>query len=94
MIEITESMVIGNLENAINVLNKLKRYGIYTASDDFGTGYSSLIYLRRLPVEFIKIDKSFVADADVVSESETIIRAISAMAKSLGFKPIAERVET
>ncbi|MDO8940822.1 MAG: EAL domain-containing protein [Methylicorpusculum sp.] len=94
MIEITESMVIGNLENAINVLNKLKRYSIDTASDDFGTGYSSLSYLRSLPVEFIKIDKSFVADADVVSESETIIRAISAMAKSLGFKTIAERVET
>lgn len=94
IIEITESMVIGNLEYVIRVLNELKSYGIDTAIDDFGTGYSSLSYLRRLPVEFIKIDKSFVADADVASESETIIRAISAMAKSLGLKTIAEGVET
>ncbi|MCD2452330.1 EAL domain-containing protein [Methylicorpusculum oleiharenae] len=94
IIEITESMVIGNLENAIRVLNELKGYGIDTAIDDFGTGYSSLNYLRRLPVEFIKIDKSFVADAEIVSESKTIIRAISAMAKSLGLKTIAEGVET
>jgi diguanylate cyclase (GGDEF)-like protein len=83
IVEVTESMVLGNMENAIHVLNELKSYGIEAAIDDFGTGYSSLSLLRRLPVEYIKIDKSFVHDADTAQESATIILAISAMAKSL-----------
>ncbi len=93
MVEVTESMVMDDMDNAVHVLNALKSHGIETAIDDFGTGYSSLNYLRRLPVEYLKIDKSFVADADVAPESETIIRAISAMAKSLGLKTIAEGIE-
>jgi diguanylate cyclase (GGDEF)-like protein/PAS domain S-box-containing protein len=93
MVEITESMVLGNLENAVQVLQSLKNHGIEAAIDDFGTGYSSLNHLRRLPVEFLKIDKSFVADVDVSHESETIIRAILAMAKTLGIKTIAEGIE-
>jgi EAL domain-containing protein (putative c-di-GMP-specific phosphodiesterase class I) len=93
MIEITESMVLGNLENAVQILQTLKNYGIEAAIDDFGTGYSSLNHLRRLPVEFLKIDKSFVTDVDVSLESETIIRAILAMAKTLGLKTIAEGIE-
>lgn len=93
VVEVTESMVIGHMDNAVHVLNSLKAHGVEAAIDDFGTGYSSLSLLRRLPVEYIKIDKSFVTDADIAPESETIIRAISAMAKSLGLKLIAEGIE-
>jgi diguanylate cyclase (GGDEF)-like protein/PAS domain S-box-containing protein len=93
MIEITESMVMSNLGNAIKTLCKLRDEGVTAAVDDFGTGYSSLSLLRRLPVEFIKIDKSFVADADLTSEGESIVRAICVMAKSLGLQIIAEGVE-
>lgn len=93
IIEITESMILGNLDSVISVLRQLTDAGIETAIDDFGTGYSSLNHLRRLPVEFLKIDKSFVADADEALESKTIIRAILAMAKSLGIKTIAEGIE-
>lgn len=93
ILEITESMVMGNLDNAVQVLRNLRDCGIDAAIDDFGTGHSSLNILRRLPVEFLKIDKSFVADADLAGESETIIRAIAAMARSLGLKTVAEGVE-
>jgi diguanylate cyclase (GGDEF)-like protein/PAS domain S-box-containing protein len=93
MVEITESMVLGNLENVVKILQSLKTYGVEAAIDDFGTGYSSLNHLRRLPVEYIKIDKSFIADVDVSLESETIVRAIMAMAKTLGLKTIAEGIE-
>lgn len=93
IIEITESMVLGNLDHAVKVLDQLKRHQIDIAIDDFGTGYSSLSHLRRLPVTFVKIDKSFVSDADEAHESQVIIRAILAMAKSLGIKVVAEGVE-
>jgi diguanylate cyclase (GGDEF)-like protein/PAS domain S-box-containing protein len=93
IVEVTESMVLGNLESAIHVLQTLKSHGIEAAIDDFGTGYSSLSVLRRLPVDYIKIDKSFVADADIAQESKTIIQAIAAMAKSLGLKTVAEGIE-
>ena len=93
IIEVTESTTMGNMEHTIDVLEALRAHGIRAAIDDFGTGYSSLTYLRRLPVEYLKIDKSFVADVDVSVESETIIRAITAMARSLGLKTVAEGVE-
>jgi EAL domain-containing protein (putative c-di-GMP-specific phosphodiesterase class I) len=93
IVEITESMVLHDLENAVQVLRHLKRQGIDAAIDDFGKGYSSLNHLHQLPVEFIKIDQSFVFEADVARESETIIRAIVAMAQSLGLKTIAEGIE-
>jgi EAL domain-containing protein (putative c-di-GMP-specific phosphodiesterase class I) len=93
IIEITETMVIGNLEYAIQVLTKLKDKGIVAAIDDFGTGYSSLSHLHRLPVEYLKIDKSFVANIDVDQDRKTIVRTILAMAKSLGIKTVAEGVD-
>jgi EAL domain-containing protein (putative c-di-GMP-specific phosphodiesterase class I) len=93
IIEITESMVLGNLEYAVQVLETLKESGIEAAIDDFGTGYSSLNHLRRLPVEFLKIDKSFVADIDIEKDSKVIVRAILAMAKSLGIRTVAEGIE-
>ena len=93
IVEITESMVLGNLEHAIQVLKTLKEQGIHAAIDDFGTGYSSLSHLHRLPVEYLKIDQSFVADIDVDQDSQTIVRTILAMAKSLGIMTVAEGVE-
>jgi diguanylate cyclase (GGDEF)-like protein/PAS domain S-box-containing protein len=93
IIEITETMVIGNLENAIQVLKNLKEKGIDAAIDDFGTGYSSLSHLHRLPVKYLKIDKSFIANINVDQDRETIVRTILAMAKSLGIKTIAEGID-
>ena len=93
IIEVTESMAMGNMEHTIAVLERLREHGVRAAIDDFGTGYSSLTSLRRLPVEFLKIDKSFVADVDASKESETIVRAITAMAGSLGLRTVAEGVE-
>jgi diguanylate cyclase (GGDEF)-like protein len=93
IVEITESMVLGSLEHAVQVLETLKESGIEAAIDDFGTGYSSLNHLRRLPVEFLKIDKSFVADIDIEKDSKVIVRAILAMAKSLGIRTVAEGIE-
>ncbi|MCF7989344.1 MAG: EAL domain-containing protein [Thiohalocapsa sp.] len=93
IVEVTESMVMGNLDNVVHTLSRLKGHGVSAAIDDFGTGHSSLSLLRRLPVEFLKIDRSFVADADVSAEGESIVQAIAVMAKRLGLKIIAEGVE-
>ncbi len=93
IVEVTESMVMGNLDQASQVLHSLREVGVSAAIDDFGTGYSSLNALRRLPVEFLKIDQSFIADADVSREGESIIGAIVAMAHGLGLKTVAEGVE-
>jgi diguanylate cyclase (GGDEF)-like protein/PAS domain S-box-containing protein len=93
IVEVTESMVMGNLESVVHTLSRLREHGVAAAIDDFGTGYSSLSLLRRLPVEFLKIDRSFVADADITAEGRSIVQAIAVMAKSLGLKIIAEGVE-
>jgi EAL domain-containing protein (putative c-di-GMP-specific phosphodiesterase class I) len=84
---------MGDMEHTAQVLEALRAHGVGAAIDDFGTGYSSLTYLRRLPVQCLKIDQSFVADADVSPESATIIRAITAMARSLGLRTVAEGIE-
>ncbi len=93
IVEVTESMAMGDMAHTIEVLEALRSHGVSAAIDDFGTGYSSLTYLRRLPVELLKIDQSFITDADVSPESETIIRAITAMARSLGLRTVAEGIE-
>ncbi|MHA6494485.1 PAS domain S-box protein [Pseudomonas borbori] len=92
-LEITEGIVIQNIEDTIAKMNRLKRLGISFAMDDFGTGYSSLTYLKRLPVDVLKIDQSFVRDATHDPNGAEIIRAIVAMARSLGLEMIAEGVE-
>ena len=92
-LEITEGIVIQNIEDTIAKMNRLKRLGISFAMDDFGTGYSSLTYLKRLPVDVLKIDQSFVRDATHDPNDAEIIRAIVAMARSLGLEMIAEGVE-
>lgn len=92
-LEITEGIVIQNIEDTIAKMNRLKRLGVSFAMDDFGTGYSSLTYLKRLPVDVLKIDQSFVRDATHDANDAEIIRAIVAMARSLGLAMIAEGVE-
>ena len=92
-LEITEGIVIQNIDDTIAKMNRLKRLGVTFAMDDFGTGYSSLTYLKRLPVDVLKIDQSFVRDATLDANDAEIIRAIVAMARSLGLDMIAEGVE-
>jgi len=92
-LEITEGIVIQNLDDTIGKMRRLKKLGLSFAMDDFGTGYSSLTYLKRLPVDVLKIDQSFVRDATTDPNDAEIIRAIVAMALSLGLEMIAEGVE-
>ncbi|MCY1353585.1 putative signaling protein [compost metagenome] len=92
-LEITEGIVIQNLDDTIGKMRRLKKLGVSFAMDDFGTGYSSLTYLKRLPVDALKIDQSFVRDATQDPNDAEIIRAIVAMARSLGLEMIAEGVE-
>ena len=93
-LEITEGIVIQNLDDTILKMRSLKELGVSFAMDDFGTGYSSLTYLKRLPVDTLKIDQSFVQDATSDPNDAEIIRAIVAMAQSLKLNVIAEGVET
>ena len=92
-LEITEGIVIHNIDDTISKMQQLKKLGLSFAMDDFGTGYSSLTYLKRLPVDVLKIDQSFVRDATEDPNDAEIIRAIVAMAISLGLEVIAEGVE-
>ncbi len=93
-LEITESMVMDNPERAIRTLRQLKSMGISLAIDDFGTGYSSLGYLKRFPIDNIKIDRSFIKDIPRNNDDATITRTIIDMTHNLRLKVIAEGVET
>lgn len=93
-IELTESVVMRNADDATRVLQKLKAMGVHIALDDFGTGYSSLSYLRRLPIDVLKIDQSFVRDLGREADDTVIVRAIVALAHSLNMRVVAEGVET
>lgn len=94
MLELTESMLITNLENVSQKMVELKSYGIKLAIDDFGVGYSSLSYLKRLALDQIKIDKSFIRDVLVDKNDEAIVKTIITLGKLLGLDVMAEGVET
>ncbi|HHJ4328561.1 TPA: putative bifunctional diguanylate cyclase/phosphodiesterase, partial [Klebsiella pneumoniae] len=93
-LEVTETGLMEDINTAAQHLHSLRRAGALIAIDDFGTGYSSLSYLKSLPLDKIKIDKSFVQDLLVDEDDATIVRAIIQLAKSLGMQVIAEGVET
>ncbi|GLI09082.1 signaling protein YkoW [Paenibacillus tyrfis] len=93
-LEITESMMAADANNAETTLRRLKQIGVQVSMDDFGTGYSSLSYLNRFPIDKLKIDQSFVRDIAHGSSGASIVATIVAMAHHLGLQVIAEGVET
>ncbi|MCC5812275.1 MAG: EAL domain-containing protein [Ectothiorhodospiraceae bacterium] len=93
-LEITEHLLMSNLDNVVGKLRQLTAHGVSFAVDDFGTGYSSLSYLQRLPIQTLKIDQSFIRALAEGSESHKLVGAIIAMGQGLGLKIVAEGVET
>lgn len=93
-LEITESAAMLHADQVLRKLNTLKELKIKLALDDFGTGYSSLHYLKKLPVDILKIDRSFISDIDYDEDEFTIVKALIEVAHRLGMTVIAEGVET
>jgi polar amino acid transport system substrate-binding protein len=93
-LEITESIAMNDFEFTIEVISKLQMMGIHISLDDFGTGYSSLSYLKNLPINTLKIDKSFIDDITVSSSGKDISRALVMIAHSFNLIVVAEGVET
>ena len=93
-LELTESMFVQDLEDVIAKMTVLKSHGVRFSLDDFGMGYSSLAYLRRLPLDQLKIDQEFVRDILVDASSGAIAQSIISLSKAMGLSVIAEGVET
>lgn len=93
-LELTESQLLDDIDNAISISEQLRALGVRLAIDDFGTGFSSLSYLKRFPVDYVKIDRSFICELEHSSQDAAITRAIIAMVHSLERKVVAEGVET
>ncbi len=93
-LEITENSLMRDADRAVRTLEKLRTHGVRVSVDDFGTGYSSLGYLKRFPIESLKIDRSFVAGLGIASEDTTIVEAIVSLAHALDITVVAEGIET
>ena len=93
-LELTESMLADNIEEVMARMTELKLHGLRFSLDDFGTGYSSLAYLKRLPLDQLKIDRSFVHDIPVDSTSGAIAQTIISLGRAMGLAVVAEGVET
>lgn len=93
-LELTESSIITNLENGVRTLSALQNAGIRISIDDFGTGFSSLAYLKRLPIDVLKVDRSFVHEASTNPDDAALVLAIITLAHNLGLKVVAEGVES
>ena len=93
-LEITESVLMNHLDAARDSLARLRAFGVQLAIDDFGTGYSSLAYLSTLPIDCLKIDRSFVAAMDGGAENVEIVRAVLTLGRALAKKVVAEGIET
>ncbi|MGK0247829.1 MAG: diguanylate cyclase (GGDEF)-like protein/PAS domain S-box-containing protein [Oleispira sp.] len=93
-LEITESIIMDDVEAAISIMEAIKSKGIHLSIDDFGTGYSSLAYLKRFPIDVLKVDRSFVSDIPEDKTDMAITSAVIAMAHKLGMKVVAEGIET
>jgi len=94
VLELTESIVMQNIAESTRQMNRLKKLGVHIAIDDFGTGYSSLSYLHRLPIDLLKIDRSFIENLNEPEGTHPIVEAVLSMAHALGYKVVAEGVET
>ena len=94
VIEITEEAVLADVQRAIEVLDQLRATGLSISMDDFGTGYSSLGHLQQLPVDELKIDRSFVTNLPDKHQNAAIVRSIIDLAHNLGLEVVAEGVET
>jgi len=93
-LELTESVLLGNVDTAEAAMIRLKELGVHVALDDFGTGYSSLLYLRRFPFDKLKIDRSFVRSIEKAADAAAIVHAVVGLGRGLGMKVTAEGVET
>ncbi|MFL6467672.1 MAG: EAL domain-containing protein, partial [Pyrinomonadaceae bacterium] len=93
-LEITESAVMKNADTAIESMKSIKETGVSLSIDDFGTGYSSLSYLQKFPIDYLKIDRSFVSAMENGDENEEIVRTIIALSKALKLSVVAEGIET
>jgi diguanylate cyclase (GGDEF)-like protein/PAS domain S-box-containing protein len=93
-IEVTESTLVENFNTTVEQLAEVQALGVEVAIDDFGTGYSSLEYLKRLPIDYLKVDRSFVRDIETDADDRIIVQTIILLAHSLGLKVVAEGVET
>ncbi|HYU24197.1 MAG TPA: EAL domain-containing protein, partial [Thermoanaerobaculia bacterium] len=93
-IEITESVAVQNIDLILQVLQELKQYGVGIAIDDFGTGQSSLLYLKRFPIDTVKIDKTFIQDVTTDDSAAAIVSYVISLAHTLRFEVVAEGVET